>query len=76
VVQRTNNRGAELLSRRFAHYSSFVAILLKQAPLLRHSATVKVVSEPIDAARENRGEHRARLLQARRMRRIWQTGYE
>jgi hypothetical protein len=53
VVQRTNNAGAELLKTRFPHYSFFVAILLQHTLRLRHSATVKVVSEGIDAAREN-----------------------
>jgi hypothetical protein len=52
VVRRTNNRRAKPLNTSFPYYSAFVAILLKHAPLLRHSATVKVISEAIDAARE------------------------
>jgi hypothetical protein len=57
VVQRTNYHHPELPNTRFSHYSSLVVILLKHAPLLRYSATVKVVYEAMNAARENSVEH-------------------
>jgi len=52
VVHRTNYHQSELLKTRFLCYPFFVAILQKRAAGMRYSATVKVVSEAMDATRE------------------------